>query len=115
MKTVNKNLVSTSVKNSKLPQMEMILTYHNHNKSQLFVRDEDLKPHFILHLLGESETEYKENLSWFLNGVDTDGLFKISNCVYYNDFEFNLPQWFLDCNGKVFFDDTEYNFKLQIV
>ena len=113
MKTENKNLVSTSVKNSNLPIIEMILTYND--KPQIIYRDNISPPTEILWLLGESETEYKENLSLFLCGVSTDGLYKISNCIYCNDIELSLPQWYLDCNGKVFFDETEDNFKLQIV
>lgn len=84
-----------------LPQIEMILSYQY--KPQIFLRA-DLTPYDILELLGESETEYKENLRWCLNGIDTVGLFKISNCVYFNDIEFNLPQWYNNCNGKVYFN-----------
>ena len=124
MKTITKYLESTMTpnqigrelhkpfENSNIPHIEIILSYQN--KPQSFVRV-GLTPNYILRLLGESETEYKENLRWFLNTEDTVGLCKISNCVYRNNIEFNLPQWYNDCNGKVFFDDTEDNFKLQIV
>ena len=123
MKTIDINLETTSLMelqkelnkpfdNIDLPQIEMILSFYN--KPQLILR-QPLTPNDILDLLGKSETEYKENLKWFFYDIDTDGLYKISNCVYRQNFEFNLPQWYLDCNGKVFFDDTEDSFKLQIV
>lgn len=123
MKTIDINSETTSLMefqrelnkpfdNIDLPQIEMILSFYN--KPQLILR-QPLTPNDILDLMGKTETEYKENLKWFLYDIDTDGLDKISNCVYRQNFEFNLPQWYSDCNGKVFFDDTEDNFKLQIV
>jgi hypothetical protein len=60
---------------------------------------------FVLPILQDKETLVKFATS-DLSEEERQQLVKISTCVYFeNEGEIELPKWFNECNGKLYFEN----------
>jgi len=84
--------------NNKKMKIEFIYTYNE--KPQ-----EIVSYPFVLPILQDKETMLKFALS-DLSEDERQQLVKISTCIYFeNEGEIELPKWFNECNGKLYFEN----------
>ena len=63
---------------------------------------EFLNPIFILNMLYDLDENFND-------------IWKVSMCVYGNNKDFELPQWFNECNGKLFDLQHQHNQIQQMI